>query len=169
MPGRIKTGVETAARVLRFAGQLALGSMVVTICYDVIMRYVFRAPTLWSLEINTFLVLFITLLPAGDVLASGSHLRISFFADKLSKGVQRALEKLTCLLGCLFGAMMTWKGFNMAYLAFQYNERMSTPLGTPLGIPYAMIPLGFSVMVLYYAVSFFEGYGSEKTSAQPEV
>lgn len=153
----LQKGIEQLTRGLRFAGQLALISMVITICYDVIMRYVFRSPTLWSLEINTFLVLFITLIPAGDVLVSGSHLRITFFTNKMGKGLQNFLESLTRALGCLFAAMMTWKGFSMAAMAFRYDERMSTPLGTPLGIPYAFIPLGFGVLFLYYAVSLFSG------------
>ena len=151
----LRSGLEWLTRGLRFAGQLALISMVLTICYDVVMRYVFKAPTLWSLEVNTFLVLFITLFPAGDVLASGSHLRITFFTDKMGRTVQNVLDALTKCLGCLFAALMTYKGFQMAHMAFQYDERMSTALGTPMVIPYSFIPIGFSVLGLYYLVSLF--------------
>ena len=154
---KFKRIIRAIAGGLRFAGQIALASMVATICYDVLMRYVFKAPTTWSLEVNTFLVLFITLMPAGDVLAAGSHLRITFFVEKMSPSLQRVLEKLTCLVGCLFGLVMTWKGFNMAYMAFKYNERMSTPIGTPMGIPYSFIPIGFFILCLYYSLSLLVG------------
>ncbi|MCU0561654.1 MAG: TRAP transporter small permease [Desulfobacterales bacterium] len=145
--------VDGLARGLRFAGQLALASMMVTICYDVVMRYVFRIPTSWSLEVNTFMVLFVALVPAGDVLAAGGHLRISFFTDKLDPRGRAVLAWLASLAGCLFCAVMTWKGLEMAWAALKYDERMSSPLGTPMVIPYLFIPIGFGVMCLQYLIA----------------
>jgi TRAP-type C4-dicarboxylate transport system permease small subunit len=162
-----KKGLDGLARGLRFAGQLALASMVVTICYDVVMRYVFETPTSWSLEVNTFLVLFVTLLPAGDVLASGSHLRITFFTDKMSPRTQAGLTKLGGLAGCLFCGVMTWKGLEMAWAALKYDERMSSPLGTPMVIPYMFIPVGFGVMALYYLLILLKREEKPESQAGP--
>lgn len=147
--------IDGLARGLRVAGQFALAVMVATICYDVVMRYVFRIPTSWSLEINTFLVLFVTLIPAGDVLAAGGHLRISFFTDKLDPRGRAVLARLASVAGCLFCAVMTWKGLEMAWAALTYDERMSSPLGTPMVVPYLLIPIGFGVMFLQYLLAVF--------------
>lgn len=155
----MKPLLETMNRALgrltgsfHFVGQVALGLMVITICYDVVMRYAFMAPTTWSLEVNTFLVLFITLIPAADVLRSDDQLRITFFAAKLGPSSQKAVAILTSVLGCGFSAVMTWKGLNMAIQAFRYDERMSTALGTPLGIPYLFLPIGFGLLLLQYLI-----------------
>ena len=166
---RIRTSLEFVAGWLRFLGQLALAFMVLTICYDVIMRYAFKMPTLWSLEVNTFLVIFITLIPAADVLKSNAHLRITFFLDKMGRRAQRYLNNFTYLLGFGFGTIMTWKGFEMAMAAFKYNERMSTPLGTPLFIPYLFIPIGFGLMSLLYLLFLLTGstiLSSEKVQTE---
>jgi len=157
--------VDGLARGLRVAGQFALAAMVVTICYDVVMRYVFRIPTSWSLEINTFMVLFVTLIPAGDVLASDVHLRITFFTDKLQPGKRAVLARLASAAGCLFCAVMTWKGFEMAWAALKYDERMSSPLGTPMVIPYMFIPVGFGVMFLQYLLAVFLRQGKADASS----
>ncbi len=149
----LRKGLEGVARGLGFAGRLALASMMVTICYDVVMRYVFKTPTSWSLEVNTFMVLFVTLIPAGDVLASGSHLRITFFTEKMSPQVQSGIAKIVEAVGCLFCGLMAWKGFEIAWMALKYDERMSSPLGTPMVIPYIFIPVGFGVMFLQYLVA----------------
>jgi TRAP-type C4-dicarboxylate transport system permease small subunit len=150
-----RRGVDRLACGLRFVGQIVLGLMVVTICYDVLMRYVFRIPTTWSLEINTFMVLFVTLIPAGDVLASNLHLRITFFTDKMGSRLQAVFARLGSFAGCLLCAVMTWKGFEMAWMALKYDERMSSPLGTPMVIPYMFIPIGFGVMFLQYLLDLF--------------
>jgi homoaconitase/3-isopropylmalate dehydratase large subunit len=39
---------------------------------------------------------------------------------------------------------------NMAINAFQYDQRMSTPLGTPMVISYLFIPFGFTVLGLQF-------------------
>jgi TRAP-type C4-dicarboxylate transport system permease small subunit len=155
--GKIATSVHGLARGLRILGQLALAAMVVTICYDVVARYVFEAPTLWSLEVNTFLVLFIALIPAGDVLKAGMHLRITFFVERGKPGLQRVLDKAGALTGIAFCGFMAWKGWTMAMQAWRYHERMSTALGTPMVIPYMFIPIGFAVLGLGYVVKLFGG------------
>ncbi len=155
--GRIADSVHELARGLRVLGQLALACMVVTICYDVVARYVFEAPTLWSLEVNTFLVLFIALIPAGDVLKAGMHLRITFFGEKLKPRLRRVLGKTGVIAGIAFCGFMTWKGWTIAMQALQYHERMSTPLGTPMVIPYMFIPIGFAVLGLEYILKLFQG------------
>ena len=45
---------------------------------------------------------------------------------------------------------MTRNGFNMALNAFTYDQRMSTPLGTPMVIPYLFIPFGFAALGLQF-------------------
>lgn len=154
---RLSTAIHQLSRGLRFLGQLALGGMVLTICYDVVMRYVFAAPTMWSLEVNTFLVVFVAVIPAADVLRSNAHLRISFFLEKLPSGLRCMIERVTAFCGVVFCGFMTWKGFLMAMQAFQYNERMSTSLGTPLVIPYLFLPIGFGVLGAEYLIKLIEG------------
>lgn len=137
-------------RGMRFMGQIALISMVITICYDVIMRYVFAKPTMWCLEVNTFLIVFLAVIPAGDVLLSKNHLRISFLPDRMSAKIRKLQFLGNSILGMIFCLFMTSQGFLMAKMAFQYNERMSTPLGTPLVIPYLFIPIGFGALGLQF-------------------
>lgn len=149
----IRTGVLLVFRLARgvgFLGQLVLLFMVLTICYDVVMRYVFVAPTTWSLEVNTFLIVFLAVLPAADALFADAQLRIGFLAERLPEPAQRALRWLTGVLGIGFCAIMVWKGGQMSLQALQYDERMSTPLGTPMAVPYLFLPLGFGVLGLAF-------------------
>lgn len=145
-------GSDALASALGFAGQIALAAMMVTVCYDAVMRYVFAAPTLWSMEINTFLLIFITLIPAGDILKSNMHLRITFVTARFPERVRTVLDRMASVLGLLFCIFMTWKGWVMSMHALEFNERMSTSLGTPMVIPYLFIPVGFGVLGLQYLV-----------------
>lgn len=133
-------------------GQIAIVCMVVTICYEVIMRYVVMSPTSWSEEINTFLCVFVTLIPAGEVLREDGHLKIGFFVGKLSPGVQDLLRRISAGLGVCFCGLMVNNGINMVIKSAMYDERMSTPLGTPMFIPYLFIPAGFTALGLQFLI-----------------
>ena len=135
------------------AGVLAF--MVASIAYDVSMRYVFASPTSWALEVNTFLLAFLSIVPAGDVLWAKSHIRVGFFAERMPEGLKRLVALVRGLAGIFFCAVMTWKGWVMAINALQHNDRMSTSLGTPMVIPYMFIPVGFGLMGLYYLAFLF--------------
>lgn len=149
-----------------YLGILSLAFMVVTISYDVILRYVFYAPTYWALEMNTFLLAFLCLIPAGDVLRFGSQIRITFLFDRFGPGVRTRLGWLRSAAGIFFCALMVWKGAEMAYKAWLHNDRMSTSLGTPMVIPYLFLPVGFALLGLQYALLFRSR--KEKEEAPPE-
>jgi TRAP-type C4-dicarboxylate transport system permease small subunit len=149
-----------------YLGILSLAFMVVSISYDVILRYVFYAPTYWALEMNTFLLAFLCLIPAGDVLRFGSQIRITFLFDRLGPAVRARLDLLRSAVGLFFCALMVWKGADMAYKAWLHNDRMSTSLGTPMVIPYLFLPIGFALLGLQYALLF--KIRKEKEEAPPK-
>lgn len=80
-------------------GQLGLAFMGVSISYDVVMRYIFVSPTNWALEVNTFLLAFLCVIPAGDVLRVGSQIRITFLYDRLKPAVKARLDILRAAAG----------------------------------------------------------------------
>ncbi|MBP1713570.1 MAG: hypothetical protein H6Q42_1773 [Deltaproteobacteria bacterium] len=151
-----------------YLGILSLAFMAVSISYDVMLRYVFYAPTYWALEMNTFLLAFLCLIPAGDVLRFGTQIRITVLYDRLRPGVRARLDMLRSAVGIFFCAIMVWKGSVMALHAWQHNDRMSTSLGTPMVIPYLFLPIGFALLGLQY-LTFLKGKekGAVQTGGRP--
>lgn len=144
---------ERATLVL---GYVVLAFMVVTICYDAIMRYAFIRPTSWSLEINTFLIAYVAVMTAADVQRTDSHIRITFFADMLGPAGQRINRAVISLFGIGFSAIMAWRGYLIAFQAWEYGERVSSSFGTPMVFPYAMLPLGFGLLTLRFVFDFID-------------
>ncbi|EPX76167.1 TRAP transporter small permease [Salipiger mucosus] len=150
---RIIDGIEKLTRV---GGQFVLAFMVITICYDAIMRYLFTAPTSWSLEVNTFLIVYVAVMTAADVQRTDSHIRISFFSDMMGRGAQRVNRMIIGAFGVVFSGIMAWRGFLMAYQAWEYGERVSSSFGTPMVYPYAMLPLGFGLLAIRFALNILD-------------
>ena len=148
--GAAEKAFNRLIQALQVVGQVVLAFMVVTICYDAVMRYVFAAPTSWSLEVNTFLIVYIAVMTAADVQRTDSHIRITFFTDKFGAGWQRALRALVGVVGAVFCAIMAWRGGLITLQAWDYGERVSSSFGTPMVLPYAMLPIGFGALSLRF-------------------
>jgi TRAP-type C4-dicarboxylate transport system permease small subunit len=160
----IDTMVGRLAGGLRLLGQAVLLFMMLSICYDVVMRYVFNAPTSWSLEVNSFLMVYLALIPAADVMRRGEQLDIGFIRPRFGMVGQTASRIITDLVGMLFCAVLAWRGAIMAYDAWLYGERMSTSLGTPMVIPFALLPI---VLGLLCAVFMLDMANAVLTAQRP--
>ncbi|TMV04236.1 TRAP transporter small permease [Ruegeria sediminis] len=147
---------STLERTTAVLGNIVLAFMVVTICYDAIMRYVFTAPTSWSLEVNTFLIVYVAVMTAAEVQRTDSHIRITFFADKLGATGQRINRAVISFCGLVFCAIIAWRGWLIAYQSWEFGERVSSSFGTPMVVPYAMLPIGFGLLALRFAFDLFD-------------
>jgi TRAP-type C4-dicarboxylate transport system permease small subunit len=135
---------------LGWLGASAMGFIVLSITYDVAMRYIFSRPTSWALEVNTFLLALLSVVPACEVLQARSHIRVGFFQERLPQAFRRPVALVRGAAGAFFCGVMTWKGALLAWQAWQHNDRMSTSLGTPMVVPYLFLPVGFGLMTLYF-------------------
>ena len=142
--------------MIRATTMALLAFMMLTVCYDAFMRYAFSSPTSWSMELNSFLLVYLAIVSAAEAQRHDSHIRITFFVDKLPPRVRALISLGAALLGMLFCSIMVWRGGLMAMQAFEHGERVSSSLGTPMVYPYAVIPLGFGVLALQFAIDAVE-------------
>ncbi|APE31399.1 C4-dicarboxylate ABC transporter permease [Halomonas aestuarii] len=150
--------------VLRWTSMAVLMFMMLSIAYDAIMRYAFSAPTNWSLEINSFLLVYMAVMGAAEAQRHDAHIRISFFKEKLPSTARLVIDILTGLLGAVFCSVLVWRGGIMALQALEYGERVSSSLGTPMVIPYALMPIGFAALGLQF---LFDTLASVNRLLQP--
>ena len=145
-------GWDGLLAVLRWTSMAVLAFMMLTICYDAIMRYLFAAPTSWSLEINSFLLVYLAVVGAGEAQRHDAHIRITFFIDKLPGRVKALIALLTGFIGMTFCTILVWRGGLMALQSFEYGERVSSAFGTPLVYPYALLPIGFGALAVQFLI-----------------
>lgn len=153
---------ERFAQGLQILGQIVLIFMVVTITYDALMRYVFAAPTSWSLEINSFLIIYLAVMTAADTERRGEHIAIALLGDRLGGRWPGALAVVVGVVGMAFCGIMTWRGSLMAYDAWIYGERVSSSFGTPIVLPYAMLPIGFGTLGLQFLINTIRALGGRQ-------
>lgn len=140
---------------LQAGGALVLAFMMLTIGYDALMRHFFARATSWSMEVNAFLLVYLALVTAADTLRRGEQIGISFFVEKTPEGVRRSTAVIVSMIGAVFSFVLTWRGFLMAHDAFSFGERVSSSFGTPMWLPYSLIPIGFGALGLQFLLGLF--------------
>lgn len=141
--------------VLQAGGALVLAFMMITVFYDALMRHFFASATSWSLEVNAFLLVYLALVTAADTLRRGEQIGIDFFIQKSGARTQHGLQTAVALIGAVFSFVLCWRGFLMAYDAFDFGERVSSSFGTPMWMPYSLIPIGFGALGLQFTLHLF--------------
>lgn len=126
--------------------------MMLSIFYDTVMRYLFSAPTSWSLEINSFLIVYMAVMGAAEAQRAQAHIRIDLFPESCSDRGKALVGILTSAFGLVFCSIMVWRGFIMTSQALEFGERVSSDFGTPMFIPFAILPLGFGALGLQFLV-----------------
>lgn len=141
---------DAIAEALGFVGKLAIAALILAMCYEVVARYVFAAPTLWAFDVSYMLNGSIFALGAAYALRRDAHVRIDFLAQQAPLRVQQwfnaALYILVMapILG-LFARVAAGK----AWKAFVNGEVEAVSPWAPLIWPfYGIIALGLAAFAL---------------------
>ena len=122
--------------------------MLLTVLYDVLMRYLFSKPTFWALEINEYFFIFISIMPAAEIFRKKRHIKLDLFLDQLSTRHQLFLETFYLFCTLFFCSNVVWRGTQMTLNAYKYSMASSSLLSFPLFVPYSIIPAGLGLLGL---------------------
>ncbi len=104
--------------------------MIAVITLDVVLRYFFKSPLLWSQDMNGLLLLVVFWANFTYTWDEGKHLIMDIFYRKLKGRWKRAADFLTCLMGMIFTGLLAFKGFMSIPNMIRLNEA-----GVMLAIP----------------------------------
>ena len=120
--------------------------IVCIIFYEVVMRYVFLAPTLWVNEMSLWVGGGIYLTAGLYALQQRSHIRIFVLYDLAPRWLRRLFDTLSVICVCIFAFSVVWGGYGEAKAKFLRWETFVTAFDPP--IPATIKPLILITLVL---------------------
>lgn len=147
----MRTLVRTIDGFSRVCGGLAallVVLLIVLMLYDVMMRYVFNAPTLWGYDVNTFLMGAAFVLSVGYALSLDAHVRVDLMYSPATRPnlnwVDLAGFSLIMLPASAWITVGLWNYFAEAY---RTGEKSGTSAWNPVLWPFRLILfLGFLML-----------------------
>jgi TRAP-type mannitol/chloroaromatic compound transport system permease small subunit len=117
--------------------------LVLAVSYEVLARYLFDAPTIWSFDVTYMLYGTIFMLGAAYALHKGAHVRTDFFFENWSTRTRNTIDSIAYLVfffPSLFVFMIV--SGNEALYAFDIGETSEQTPWRPILWPFkAVVPL----------------------------
>ena len=128
--------------------------LVAAVSYEVIARYFFHAPTIWSFDVTYMLYGTIFMLGAAYALHKGAHIRTDFFYDKWTvktKGMVDSISYIVFFFPSII--MLLGASWSEAWYAYTIHETSEQTPWRPILWPYkSVVPLT-CVLLLIQGVS----------------
>lgn len=163
---RIRKYVLACALGLAVVSMAVVALMMVSITYDVLVRYAFAAPTDWAYPLNAAGVLVATALAIPYFYANGRHISMDLVHRSLPARARRASDVVTAAATAVFGLILAVTAFRSMTTAIEGGLTGSGTFSIPLWIPDAVLALTGALLVLV-ALLFPPGGPREGTEAEP--
>jgi C4-dicarboxylate transporter DctQ subunit len=118
------------------------------IFYDVLARYVFKAPTIWVTETSVYLMALISFLGAGYCLKYNGHINVDVLVTRYPRRLFESFSLVSNVLTLVFLIVLCWQGYIFWKEAFVSGFTSGGIFDIPLWIPYVVFPLGVLLLIL---------------------
>ena len=127
--------------------------MMTSVTYEVIARYFFNQPTIWSMEINQYLLCAYIALAGGYTALHGAHVNVEIIYERFSVKTRAVIDLLTSVFFFILILVLIWKSGMAAYETYIHNELSDSLLSFPLFPSKVTIPLGGVLILLQVAAN----------------
>ena len=136
-------------RFLRGMLVVLMASLVLSVTWQVVSRYLFASPSSWTEEVARFLLIWIGTLGAAYAFRTNMHIGLDLLPKKLTGISARNLHWFTLAVIIVFAAtVLVFGGGSLVYLTWDLRQ-YSAVLGLPISFVYSVIPLAGLLIVIY--------------------
>lgn len=131
------------------AGLLLLASAV-SLLYEVLMRYFVGRPLVWVIELNEYMLLYVTFLAAPWVLRNDGHVAVDILVSAVGPRLRAVLGLLATFIGAVICLVLMMYGWEVAWDFYRRGVGSGTLLNVPKAPIVAVIPAGSLVLFLQF-------------------
>jgi TRAP-type C4-dicarboxylate transport system permease small subunit len=137
--------------------------MTILVALTVIYRYFLLQPISWGEELARFMFISLSMFGAAIAVKDRSHFMITILTARFPASVRAWLEVGIALGTSGLLCIVINKGLSLTLL----NQNQESPaLGVPMSIPYAAIPLGALLMLMFLWLELIIRWGGADVSGQ---
>jgi TRAP-type mannitol/chloroaromatic compound transport system permease small subunit len=124
--------------------------LTLAICYEVVARYAFRAPTNWAYDVSYMLYGTLFMMAGAYTLARNGHVRGDFLYRNWSPPNQARCDLVLYIVFYFPGILaLVYAGWSFAHMSWLFNERSSFSPDGPIIWPFKfVIPIVGVLMTL---------------------
>jgi TRAP-type C4-dicarboxylate transport system permease small subunit len=129
----------------------ALGLIVLAYNFEVIARYLFDAPTRWSAELVSYLLLIASFLAMPRLTRDGGHVAVTVLLERLPARLHHRGARLIACLGACICFAMAWIAAEETMRQFDRGVRMMAAIPIPKAFISVWIVWGMGLSACQFA------------------
>lgn len=137
-----------------------LATMVVLAVAQIFYRNVFGAGVVWIDPMLRVLVLWVAIAGAVVATRNDNHIRIDFFTRYVSKKICKCLQRFVYAFCMFICGLIAWHAVRFVKMDYEYETIAFS--NVPAWITELVIPIGFFLMAMRYALLFITPPEQEK-------
>lgn len=131
--------------------------VMLSISFDVILRYSLNQPLEWAVEISEYTLVGLTFFATAWVLKRDGHVKMDQLFNYLSPRTQKILNIITSVLSAIACLIVVWYGVLVTLDHLRTGDRYYTTLEAPKWPVSAMVVVGF-LLLLFQFLRRIHGY-----------
>jgi len=147
-------GVDTVSEWSGKVIAMLIFPMIGVLLWEITLRYVFNAPTIWAHELSQHLFGSYSVLAGAYVLLRFQHVRVDVIYERFSPRGRAILDSVTHLMFFLFVGVLLVEGVQMAWCSVEIREFSNTPWAPPLYPLKLTVPIG-AFLILIQGLAHF--------------
>ncbi len=145
---------------------LAILATAFIICYEIIARSLLHSPTVWAMEISTYLLILAGFFGMSYTMRTHGHICVDFLYSRFPRNVRRILDIITTALSLFAIYVCMTESTNYMLMSLKMGVVSPSLLRVPLWIPQTFMVIGFVLLFLeiinHFLADFFADEKEEK-------
>lgn len=143
------TIIRTIDKALAGTLIFAMVSILLTVIWQVVSRYVLKDPASVTEELSRFILIWIGILGAAYAYRQNAHLGFNLVVERQSAAVKRVLLTLVEVIVIVFCVLVMLFGGSELVLLTLELEQISAALGIKMGFIYSVLPISGTLIIAY--------------------
>jgi len=148
-----RASIQPIIKLLELFSTFLFFLMMLTIGTEVVSRYVFQRPLIWTSELAVYLNIWIVFIGISFVTYSEAHIRLDFFVNKLGIKTQRVIEVVSYIIIAVISISLV---FGCAFLIKRFWTLRSPTMRLPTPILYASLLIGLFLNLIVSLLKIIE-------------
>lgn len=138
---------DVPPRIDEILGAAAMAIICLISIANVVVRYTTNISFAFTEEFSVFLLVFMTLIGSALAFATGEHIRIGFFVERMGPRARAVANLLSVAASVTVFTLVLWYGAGFAYDQWEFEET-SAGLGYPSWIYSIWLPILAAAILL---------------------
>lgn len=145
---RALRAVDAVSSIAAWGADIAIVAICCMVSYEALARYILHAPTRWTADVATTLMLWLTFIAMAQSLRHRRMIRITALISHRSPNVARLVELFSLLVIGGFSVLAVWLCWGELMESVEMGRRTASMLQMPQWIVEAPVVLGYALLAL---------------------